>query len=73
MNLVIDLLSFENQILNQLGTVLSSQHLSQSIAVETKSVGLVTSEESVQEPTIRPEWRPKSLKVSYRLLHAGIK
>ena len=58
---------------NQLGTVLSRQHLSQSIAVETKSVGLVTSKESVQEPTIRPEWRSKCLKVGYRLLHAGIK
>lgn len=60
----------ENQILNKLDTVLSSQHLSSSIVVETKSVGLATAEESVQEPTTRPEWRPKSLKVGYRLLNA---
>lgn len=57
------MLFFLNQILNHLGTVLSSQHLAQTNAVETKSVGLVTSEESVQEPSARPEWRPNSLKV----------
>ena len=66
---LIDLSFFvENQILNKLDTVLSSQHLSSSIVVETKSVGLATAEESVQEPTTRPEWRPKSLKVGYGLL-----
>lgn len=71
---LIDLSFFvENQILNKLDTVLSSQHLSSSIVVETKSVGLATSEESVQEPTTRPEWRPKSLKVGYGLLNVVIK
>ena len=51
--------------MNQLGTVLSSQHLAQANAVETKSVGLVTSEQSVQEPSTRPEWRPKSFTVGF--------
>ena len=57
-------LSFLCQVLSQLGSILSSQHLASSTAVETKSVGLTTSQQSVTEPNDRDsEWRPKSFKV----------
>lgn len=52
------------QVLSQLGSILSSQHLTSSTAVETRSVGLITSQQSVTEPSDRgSEWRPKSFKV----------
>lgn len=51
-----------SQILNQLESILSSQHLARSTATETNSVGLTTSQDTQQEPSTRPEWRPKSLK-----------
>ena len=53
------------QVLSQLGSILSSQHLTSSTAVETRSVGLTTSQQSVTaEPSDRgSEWRPKSFKV----------
>lgn len=46
-----------DQILNQVGSVLSSQHLARSKPVDTKSVGL-----NPPEPKTRQEWRPKSFK-----------
>lgn len=53
------------QVLSQLDSILSSQHLASSTAVETRSVGLTTSQQSVTaEPSDRgSEWRPKSFKV----------
>ncbi|KAK2559537.1 hypothetical protein P5673_018185 [Acropora cervicornis] len=50
------------QILNQLASVLSSQHLARSTAAEAKSVGLSTSQKTLPLLSSRPEWRPKSVK-----------
>lgn len=50
------------QILDQLASVLSSQHLARSTAAETKTVGLSTSQKTLPLLSSRPEWRPKSVK-----------
>lgn len=54
---------FFAQILDQLASVLSSQHLARSTAAETKTVGLSTSQTTLPLLSSRPEWRPKSVKV----------
>ena len=56
-------LSFFVQILDQLASVLSSQHLARSTAAETKTVGISTSQKTLPLLSSRPEWRTKSVKV----------
>ena len=62
-SLSMNLLFFFAQILDQLASVLSSQHLARSTAAETKTVGLSTSQQTLPLLSSRPEWRPKSVKV----------
>ena len=62
-SLSMNLFFFFAQILDQLASVLSSQHLARSTAAETKTVGLSTSQKTLPLLSSRPEWRPKSVKV----------